>query len=199
MCSSAVEGRFVTFLLTIIDLDTNEMSVVNGGHMSPMIRRVDGTIEEFDDDAVGVPVGVLEEYPFEVRRRVIQPGETVMDVGSGGGFDSFIAGQAVGPEGKVIGVDMTEAMLAKSRATAEQMGLDQVEFRHGFAEELPVPDASVDVAISNGVINLCPDKYQAFKEVFRTLKPGGRLYLSDVVVHKPVPESAKANVDLWTA
>ena len=94
---------------------------------------------------------------------------------------------------------MTKAMLDKARSTAQQMGLDQVEFRHGFAEELPVPDASVDVAISNGVINLCPDKHKGFEEVFRTLKPGGRLYLADIVVHKPVPDAAKANVDLWTA
>ncbi len=94
---------------------------------------------------------------------------------------------------------MTEAMLDKARNTAQQMGLGQVDFRYGFAEELPVPDASVDVAISNGVINLCPDKYKAFEELFRTLKPGGRLYLADIVVHKPVPDSAKANVDLWTA
>ena len=99
----------------------------------------------------------------------------------------------------MIGIDMTEPMLAKSRATAQQMGLGQVEFRHGYAEDLPVPDASVDVAISNGVINLCPDKYKAFEEIFRTLKPGGRLYLSDVGAHKPVPDAAKANVDLWTA
>ena len=120
-------------------------------------------------------------------------------VGAGAGFDCLIAGQAVGPEGKVIGIDMTEAMLAQSRATAQQMGLGQVEFRHGYAEDLPVPDASVDVAISNGVINLCPDKYKAFEEIFRTLKPGGRLYLADVVAHKPVPDSAKEMVDLWTA
>jgi ubiquinone/menaquinone biosynthesis C-methylase UbiE len=79
------------------------------------------------------------------------------------------------------------------------MGLNQVEFRHGFVEELPVPDASIDVVMSNGVINLCPDKYIVFAEIFRVLKPGGRLYLADIVVHKQVPDGAKANVDLWTA
>ncbi len=94
---------------------------------------------------------------------------------------------------------MTEAMLEKARKTALVMGLDHVEFRHGFAEDMPVSDGTVDVVISNGVINLCPDKYKAFEEVFRTLKPGGRLYLSDIIVYKPVPEAAKANVDLWTA
>ncbi len=154
------------------------------------------------DQVDAMPAQAVESFagvgnPFSVG--TIQLGETVLDVGSGAGFDSFIAGQAVGQGGRVIGVDMTEAMLDKARNTAQQMGLGQVEFRHGFAEELPVPDASVDVAISNGVINLCPDKYKAFEEVFRTLKPGGRLYLSDIVVHKPVPDAAKANVDLWTA
>ena len=127
------------------------------------------------------------------------PGETVLDLGSGGGFDCFLAGQAVGPEGQVIGVDMTEAMLERSRAIAGQMGLHQVEFRRGFIEELPVADASVDLVISNGVINLCPGKYQVFEDIFRTLKTGGRLHLADVVVYKTVPDEAKANVDLWTA
>ena len=167
-------------------------------HGRPMAEIVGYTMDQVD----AMPAQAVESFagvgnPFSMGS--IQPGETVLDVGSGAGFDCFIAGQAVGPEGKVIGVDMTEAMLDKARATAQQMGLGQVEFRHGFAEDLPVPDASVDVAISNGVINLCPDKYKAFDEVFRTLKPGGRLYLADIVVHKPVPDAAKANVDLWTA
>ncbi len=135
--------------------------------------------------------------PFSVGE--ILAGETVIDLGSGAGFDCFIAGQAVGPTGKVIGIDMTDAMLTRSRDTARIMGLNQVEFRHGFIENIPVEDASVDVAISNGVINLCPDKYAAFREIFRTLKPGGRLNLADIVVHKEVPADAKENVDLWTA
>ncbi len=101
----------------------------------------------------------------------VHSGERLLDVGSGGGFDCFIAAPAVGPTGQVIGVDMTEAMLEKSRATAREMGLDQVEFRQGFLEELPAPDGSVDVAISNGVINLCTDKNRAFQEIFRILKP----------------------------
>ena len=101
--------------------------------------------------------------------------------------------------GKVIGIDMTDAMLKRSRKTAESLGLTQVEFKKGFAEELPVPDNSVDVVISNGVINLTPDKYAVFQEVFRVLKPGGRLYLADIVAYKQVPDEAKENVDLWTA
>ena len=135
--------------------------------------------------------------PFSVG--TLEAGQTVLDIGSGSGFDSFIAGQAVGPAGKVIGVDMTAAMLAKSRTSADLMGMSQVEFREGFVEDLPVPDGSIDVAISNGVINLCADKYKAFEEIFRTVKPGGRLFLSDIVVHKQVPDAAKENVDLWTA
>ncbi len=129
----------------------------------------------------------------------VQSGETLLDLGSGGGFDCFIAAPAVGPTGQVIGVDMTEAMLEKSRATAREMRLDQVEFRQGLLEELPAPDGSVDVAISNGVINLCTDKYRIFQEIYRILRPGGRLLLADMVVHRPVPDAAKANVDLWTA
>jgi ubiquinone/menaquinone biosynthesis C-methylase UbiE len=154
------------------------------------------------DRVDAMPPGAVESFagvgnPFSLGP--IHAGETVLDVGSGSGFDCIVAGQAVGPAGKVIGVDMTEAMVQKARATARVMGLAQVEFRQGFVEELPVADASVDVATSNGVINLCPDKYRVFAEIFRTLKPGGRLYLADVVLHKPVPDAAKANVDLWTA
>ena len=135
--------------------------------------------------------------PFSLG--ALEVGQTVLDIGSGAGFDSFIAGQAVGPEGKVIGMDMTDAMLTKAQATAALMGMGQVEFRHGFVEDLPVADDSIDVAISNGVVNLCPDKYKAFKEIFRTIKPGGRLFLSDIVVHKRVPDASKEYVDLWTA
>ena len=108
----------------------------------------------------------------------INAGETVLDVGSGAGFDCFIACQAVGPQGRVIGVDMTEAMLEKSRGSAAAMGLSQLEFRQGFAEELPVPDGTVDLVISNGGINLCPDKYAVFQDIFRALKPAGCTYLT---------------------
>ncbi|MCI0864516.1 MAG: methyltransferase domain-containing protein, partial [Chloroflexi bacterium] len=135
--------------------------------------------------------------PFSVGE--IATGETVLDIGSGCGFDCMIAAKLVGPAGKVIGVDMTDAMLQRSRKTAKNLGLTQLEFKKGYAEELPAPDGSVDVVISNGVINLTPDKYAVFNEVFRVLKPGGRLYLADIVVYKQVPDEAKKNVDLWTA
>lgn len=167
-------------------------------HGRPLAQILGYPMEQVD----AMPSLAIESFagvgnPFSLG--AIQPGETVLDLGSGAGFDCFIAGQAVGPKGRVIGIDMTEAMLDKARATARMMGLGHVEFRQGYIEDLPVPDASVDVAISNGVINLTPDKYLAFQDIFRALKPGGRLYLADIVVHKQVPDAAKAEVDLWTA
>jgi SAM-dependent methyltransferase len=125
-------------------------------------------------------------------------GETVLDLGSGSGFDLLQAAVMVGPAGRAIGVDMTPAMLDKARANAGLLGLDNVEFREGYLEALPVADASVDLIISNGVINLCPDKAAALAEAFRVLKPGGRMQLSDIVVARAVPEDGKADIALWT-
>jgi ubiquinone/menaquinone biosynthesis C-methylase UbiE len=123
----------------------------------------------------------------------------VIDLGSGAGFDCFIASGKVGPTGHVLGVDMTEEMLTRSRNTATAMGLDNVEFREGILEKLPVDDGWADVVISNGVINLCADKQQVFGEIRRVLKPGGHLQFADIANGKPVPASAVANIDLWTA
>jgi len=128
----------------------------------------------------------------------LKPGERVVDVGSGAGFDSLVAGSMVGPDGAVIGVDMTPAMLAKSRQGAEAAATPWVQFREGFAEALPVEDGWADVVISNGVINLCPDKAAVWREIFRVLEPGGRIQIADIVVDKVVPDSAKASIDLWT-
>ena len=180
------------------EVATNPERTFHFHHGRPLAQLLGYLMDQVD----AMPAGAVESfagvgYPFSLG--TIRPGETVLDLGSGGGFDCFVAGQSVGPAGRVIGVDMTEAMLARSRATAREMGLDQVEFRQRLVEELPVPDASADVLISNGVINLCPDKYRVFQGIFRALKPGGRLYLADIVVHKQVPDDAKANVDLWTA
>jgi SAM-dependent methyltransferase len=125
-------------------------------------------------------------------------GETVLDLGSGAGFDAIIAAQQVGSTGKLIGVDMTLAMIEKACASARGLALGHVEFREGYLEELPVEDGSVDVIISNGVINLCPDKDAVMHEAYRVLKPGGRLQISDIIVERDVPDSAKENIDLWT-
>ena len=134
--------------------------------------------------------------PFALRR--LSPGERVIDVGSGAGFDSFIAAEQVGPEGRVVGVDMTPEMLTKSRATAGLLGLSSVEFREGLAEALPVPDNWADAVISNGVINLCADKRAVFAEIFRVLRPGGVLQFADIANGRPVPAEALRDIDLWT-
>ncbi len=134
--------------------------------------------------------------PFSVRR--IETGSRVVDVGSGAGFDSFIAATQVGTTGRVVGIDMTPEMLAKSRATAEQLQFGHVEFREGLAEALPVEDGWADVVISNGVINLCADKQAVFAEIFRVLRPGGVLQFADIANGRPVPIEAMRDVDLWT-
>jgi arsenite methyltransferase len=127
----------------------------------------------------------------------LQPGQTVLDLGSGGGLDCFLAAKKVGESGHVIGVDMTPEMLEKARASATRMGVTNVEFRHGFLEALPVDDNSVDVTISNCVINLSPDKAKVFSEVFRVLSPGGKLAVSDIVTDGPLPDAIKQSLSMW--
>jgi arsenite methyltransferase len=165
----------------------------------------------------GRPLARLLGYPAEVTDRLpesviesfagvanpftfgeLQPGETVVEIGSGAGFDAVLAAQQVGSTGRVIGVDMTPAMLEKARANIAGLGLTNVEFRQGYMEELPIDDASADVVISNGVINLSPDKEAVFREIARVLKPGGRVQIADIVVARAVPDAAKENIDLWT-
>ncbi len=127
----------------------------------------------------------------------LQPGQTVLDLGSGAGVDCFLAAQCVGPEGRVIGVDMTDAMLEKARANARSGGFTNVEFRKGEIEKLPVESGTVDRIISNCVINLAPDKRPVFAEAYRVLKPGGAITVSDIVSFGPVPESVRADLNLW--
>jgi SAM-dependent methyltransferase len=134
--------------------------------------------------------------PFQLG--VVQPGERVVDVGCGAGIDSLIAAQMVGPTGQVIGIDMTPAMLEKARRSAIEVQATHVAFREGYGEALPVDGGWADVVISNGALNLMPDKLKALQEMARVLKPGGRLQIGDILVQKPVPESAKRNIDLWT-
>lgn len=134
--------------------------------------------------------------PFSVGP--ICPGETVVDIGSGAGFDSLIAARLVGPGGRVIGFDMTPEMLKKAQAGAEAMGATNLEFREGLAEALPLPDGFADVVISNGVLNLTLDKTETLHEWFRVLKPGGRLQVGDILVERAVPDDALEDISLWT-
>ena len=146
------------------------------------------------DAAVESFAGVAN--PFALR--TLAGGERVVDVGSGAGFDSFVAAAQVGEQGRVVGVDMTAEMLAKSRATAATLALTYVEFREGLAERLPVEDGWADVVISNGVINLCADKWAVFTEIRRVLRPGGVLQFADIANGRPVPPEALRDIDLWT-
>jgi SAM-dependent methyltransferase len=163
----------------------------------PLAHRLgynDAIVARMPDSAVEAFAGVAN--PFSLCS--LKPGEHVVDVGSGAGFDCFIAAGQVGATGRVVGVDMTEEMLQRSRAAAATMGLSNVEFRKGLIEHLPVEDEWADVVISNGALNLCADKRRVFVETIRVLKPDGRLQFADIASGKSVPESALHQIDLWT-
>lgn len=128
----------------------------------------------------------------------LRAGERVVDVGCGAGLDTLIAAQQVGPSGQVVAVDMTAEMRQKTQEGAREMGLSNVDVREGFAEALPVADGFADVIISNGVVNLCPDKRAVFREMLRVLKPGGRIQIGDILVHKEVPQDSKDDIALWS-
>jgi len=151
-------------------------------------------LAQVPDSAVESFAGVAN--PFSLGR--LEPGERVLDLGSGAGTDSLVAAQMVGPEGSVTGIDMTPEMLRKAHAAATELGIDNVEFVEAEAESLPFPDASFDVVISNGVIDLIPDKDSVFAELHRVLVRGGRIQVADVTIQRPVSEEGRRNIDLWT-
>jgi arsenite methyltransferase len=155
----------------------------------------------YPDELAEVPDSAVESFagvanPFSLGR--LASGERVLDLGSGAGTDSLVAARMVGPGGSVTGIDMTPEMLDKARRSAGEMGADNVEFVEGEAENLPFADESFDVVISNGVIDLIPDKDAVFSELYRVLAPGGRIQLADVTIQKPVSEEGRRNIDLWT-
>jgi arsenite methyltransferase len=157
------------------------------GYPGPELSRVpDPTVESF--------AGVANHW---LLGRV-EPGEVVLDLGCGAGMDLLIAAQMTGGGGRVIGIDMTTSMLTRARQSAAELGLANVELHESLIEELPLEDASIDVVISNGVIDLVPDKDAVFDEIDRVLKPGGRLQVADVIIHHEVSEDARKRIDLWT-
>lgn len=165
-----------------------------GRRLAARLGYEPAAVDELPDRAVESFAGVGN--PFSLRR--LASGERVVDVGSGAGFDSFIAAGQVGASGRVVGVDMTPEMLKKSSATAAALGVGHVEFREGLAEEIPVEDGWADAVISNGVINLCADKKKVFEEIRRVLRPGGWLQFADIANGRPVPPEALRDIDLWT-
>ena len=156
---------------------------------------------DYPPELANVPESAAESFagvanPFSLGR--LASGERVLDLGSGAGTDSLVAAQMVGESGRVTGIDMTPQMLAKARAAAAEMRIEHVEFVEGEAEQLPFPDDSFDVVISNGVIDLIPDKEAVFTQLFRVLAPGGRMQIADVTIQKPVSEEGRRKIDLWT-
>ncbi len=156
---------------------------------------------DYPEELANVPESAVESFagvanPWQLGR--LDPGERVLDLGSGAGTDSLVAAQMVGEQGRVTGIDMTPEMLTKARAAAAEMGLANVEFVEGDAEQLPFEDESFDVIISNGVIDLIPDKDAVFSELHRVLAHGGRLQIADVTIQNPVSAESRCNIDLWT-
>ncbi len=167
-------------------------------HTGRPLTRIVGYRSEWLD---GIPETAVASFagtgnPFSIG--ALQAGERVVDVGCGAGIDSLIAARMVGPDGRVVGVDMTPEMLARARRAADEAGAANVEFRDGYMEALPVPDGWADVVISNGVLNLTPDKLKALGEMARVLAPRGRLQIGDITIDRPVPEASKQQIDLWT-
>ncbi|TPW16628.1 MAG: methyltransferase type 11 [bacterium] len=162
---------------------------------SDVLAEIGYSVEQASAIPEGANLGLGCGNPLAFA--AVRPGETVLDLGSGAGIDCFLAAREVGPTGHVIGVDMTHAMLEKARANARSVGASNIEFRLGEIEHLPIADASIDLVISNCVINLSPDKPQVFREIGRVLKPGGRLLVSDLVLTRPLTQEMQKSIDLY--
>jgi SAM-dependent methyltransferase len=165
-----------------------------GRPLARMLGYPDTAIDRLPAESVASFAGTGNPFLFGD----FLPGEVIVDVGCGAGLDTLIAAQQVGPDGRVIAIDMTAEMRARTEAGARALGLVNVEVREGYAESLPMADGVADVVISNGVVNLCPDKQAVFREMYRVLRPGGRIQIGDILVHTEVPQNAKDDIDLWS-
>jgi SAM-dependent methyltransferase len=199
--SQGIDGLDVDALRQAIQEEYTLVAVNPGGDFHFHTGRRLAAILAYDDEWLdGVPEATIASFagtgnPFSLGR--IAEGEHVLDVGCGAGIDSIIAARMVGATGAVIGVDMTPAMLEKARKSAKEADVHNVDFRQGLAESLPLADGWADVVISNGVLNLFPDKLSGLREMARVLKPGGRLQVGDIIVQKAVPEKGKQDINLW--
>ena len=173
---------------------TAEYHFHTGRHHALNMGYPKDALDRLSDDACDAFAGVANPFYWGLPLS----GENVVDLGAGAGMDSFIAAMAVGDGGSVVGIDMTDEMLERAQRLASDLGLTNIEFRKGYIEDLPIEDGWADRVISNGVINLCPDKLRVYKEIERILKPGGVMTIADICVERPVPESALKDIDLWT-
>jgi SAM-dependent methyltransferase len=199
--SQGIDGLDVGALRQAIQEEYTQVAVNPGGDFHFHTGRRLAAILAYDDEWLdGVPEATIASFagtgnPFSLGR--IAEGEHVVDVGCGAGIDSIIAARMVGATGAVIGVDMTPAMLEKARKSAKEADVRNLEFRQGLAESLPLADSWANVVISNGVLNLFPDKLAGLREMARVLKPGGRLQIGDILVQRAVPEKGKQDINLW--